>query len=122
MNPLQKVGGAIKTGAQKVKQGVKAAGKFVKTYGPTIAKVYLKGAATIASVGSRVVKFVPGLGKPASEILKLGSKGLNTASNAIHANLPSSLRKASGIMDDIQDPFGESIGQFTVSRRLTLTI
>jgi len=119
---FQKVGGAIKAGAQKVKQGLQTAGKFIKTYGPTIAKIGLKTASTIGSVASRVVNFVPVIGKPASKILKVATKGLNMASNVIPANLPSSLRKTSEIMDDIQDPFGESFVWPMVSWRLTLTI
>ena len=118
---IQKAGGAIKAGAQKVKQGLKTAGRFIKKNGPMIAKVGLKFASTISSVAARVVNFVPVIGKPASKLIKLESKGLNMASNAIHANLPSSLRKTSEILDDIQDPFGESFLQFVVSWRLILT-
>ncbi|KIK03977.1 hypothetical protein K443DRAFT_676296 [Laccaria amethystina LaAM-08-1] len=103
---VRKVGGAIKAGAQKVKQGLQTAGKYIKKYGPTVAKIGLKFASTIGSVASRVANFVPVIGKPASKLLRLQSKGLNMASNAIHANLPSSLQKTSKILDDIQDPFG----------------
>jgi len=39
--------------------------------------------------------------------MKVEFKGLNMASNVIHADLPSQLKKGSEILDDIKDPFGE---------------
>jgi hypothetical protein len=103
---FQKVGGAIKAGAQKVKQGFQTAGRFIKKYAPVVAKFGLKVISAAQSVAARVVKYIPVIGKPLSEVLKVESKGLNMASNAIHANLPSSLKKGTQVLDDIRDPFG----------------
>jgi len=71
-----------------------------------VAKFGLKVISAAQSVAARVVKYIPVIGKPLSEVLKVESKGLNMASNAIHANLPSSLKKGTQVLDDIRDPFG----------------
>ena len=90
-----------------MKQGLDTAGRFVKKDGPTIAKVGLKVVSTTSSVAARVANFIPVIGKPASKLIKLESKGLNMASNAIPVNLTPSLQKTSNILDDIRDPVGE---------------
>jgi hypothetical protein len=89
-----------------VKQGFQTAGKFIKKYAPMVAKFGLKVISAAQSVAARVVKYIPVIGKPVSELLKVESKGLNMASNAIHADLPSQLKKGTEVLDDIRDPFG----------------
>ena len=116
---FQKVGSVIKAGAQKVKQGFVTAGKAIKKFAPMVAKFGLKVISAAQSVAARVVKYIPVIGKPASELLKLESKGLNKASDAIHADLPSQLKKGSEILDDIRDPFGEYLRWSMPYLRLT---
>ena len=106
-------------GAQKVKQGFQTAGRAIKKFAPTVAKFGLKVISAAQSVAARVVKYIPVIGKPASELLKAESKGLNMASNAIHAKLPAKLQKGSAILDDIRDPFGEYPHRPMPSLRLT---
>ena len=66
-----------------------------------------------------MAKYIPVVGKPLSELMKVESKGLNMASNAIHANLPPQLKKGSAILDDIRDPFGEYLRRSMPSLILT---
>ena len=58
LNPLQKVGGAIKAGAQKAKQGFEIAGRFIKKVGPAAAKCGLKVISAAQSVAARVAKYI----------------------------------------------------------------
>jgi len=101
-----------------VKQGFETAGRFIKKVAPAVAKFGLKVISAAQSVAARVAKYIPVVGKPLSELMKLESKGLNAASNAIHADLPSQLKKGSEVLDGIRDPFGEYPCRSTPSLRL----
>lgn len=107
---FQKAGSAMKKGFQKagkaIKKGFQKVGHFIKTTGKKIAKGALKVIATVQAVASHVVKFIPVVGNAASTALKLSSKGLNAASDAIHANMGKKWDKASKVMDIVQDPIG----------------
>lgn len=79
----------------------------MKHNGGKIAKFGLKVMSTAASVGSKVAKFIPGVGKPISTALKVESKLEDMASNAIHADLGSQLNQGMSVMDKIQHPISK---------------
>lgn len=69
-------------------------GHFFKETGAKIAKFGLKVIATVTKVVSKVVGFIPGIGKIAGKAMELVSKGINIASDKIHATLGGKLGKA----------------------------
>ncbi|KAF8891969.1 hypothetical protein CPB84DRAFT_1783941 [Gymnopilus junonius] len=81
---FQHVGHAI---GHAVVHAARAVGHFVKTTGAKIAKVALKVWSAAASVASRVVKYIPGIGRGVSAALKGVSAAENKVSDKIHANL-----------------------------------
>ncbi|KAF9479851.1 hypothetical protein BDN70DRAFT_660247 [Pholiota conissans] len=99
----KKVGRGIKKVAKKVGHGIKTAAKkvghFVKTTGAKIAKVGLKVWSTAQKLASKVVQFIPVVGKPLSKVLDGASAVTNAASNAIHAKIGGKLGKAMKVMD-----------------------
>ncbi|KAF5324281.1 hypothetical protein D9619_011214 [Psilocybe cf. subviscida] len=96
---FHKVGEGIKHAAQKV-------GHFVKTTGAKIAKVGLKIVATAQKIASKAVGWLPGIGKPLGKIMEGESKGLNKASDAIHAHIGGKLGQAMHRMDKAQKVVG----------------
>jgi hypothetical protein len=79
----------------------------VKKNGAKIAKFGLEVVSTEASVGSKVAKFIPGVGEGVSAALDVESTVTDIASNAIPADLGPQLDKGMQIMDKIQRPVGE---------------
>jgi hypothetical protein len=94
----------------KIKQGFQKAAHAVKTFvqhtGAKIAKFGLKLVAAGASVVSKALKFIPGVGTGLSMAVKGVAMGANAASNKIHANLGGKLGKVSKGLDDVINPFG----------------
>lgn len=74
-------------------------GHFFKETGKKIAKVALKVAAVATKAVSKVVGFIPGIGKVAGKAMEVGSKGLNSASNAIKCKVGGKLGTAMHRMD-----------------------
>jgi hypothetical protein len=79
----------------------------VKTTGAKVAKFGLQVMSTAESVGAKVAKFIPGVGKAVSTALNVESKVTGFASNAIHAKLSPKLQKGMNIMNKIQHPVSE---------------
>jgi hypothetical protein len=74
-------------------------GRFFKETGKKIAKVALKVAAVASKAVSKVVGFIPGVGKVLGKAMEAGSKGLNTASNAIKCKIGGKFGTAMHRMD-----------------------
>lgn len=108
---FQKVGHALKHAGHKIKEGFVKAGHWIKENGAKVAKFGLKVISTVASVASKVAKFIPGIGKPISTALDIGSKLTNLASKHIHADLPDNLKKHMDNMDKVQNPIGGVAGK-----------
>jgi hypothetical protein len=108
---FQKAGHAMKAGFQKagkaLKKGFQKVGKFIKTTGAKIAKFGLKLVAAAASVASKVLKFIPGVGTALSMAVKGVAIGANAASNKIHANL-GKLGKVDKGLDYVISPMGSA--------------
>jgi hypothetical protein len=79
----------------------------VKKNGAKIAKFGLQVMSTTESVGAKLAKFIPGVGKAVGTALDAESKVTGFASNAIHANLSPKLQKGMRIMNKIQHPVSE---------------
>ena len=77
-------------------------GHFVKTTGAQVAKFGLKLVSTAQKVASKVVSFVPVVGKIAGKALEGVSAGLNAASNAIHVKIPGRLQKGVNVMNKVR--------------------
>jgi hypothetical protein len=86
---------------------VQKVGHFVKTTGAKIAKFGLEVVSTAASIGSKIAKFIPVVGKAVSTALNVESKVTGLASNAIHVDLGAKLDKGMQIMNKIQHPVSE---------------
>jgi hypothetical protein len=101
---FQKIGAGIKKVAQKIGHGIvtaaKKVGTFVKKTAGKIAKFGLKILATAAEIGGKIIGFIPG-GKIIGKALDGAAKGLDIASDKIHANLGSKLEKGMKVMDKI---------------------
>jgi hypothetical protein len=95
---FKKAGRAIKKGFQKV-------GTFIKKTGAKIAKFGLKLVAAAASVASKALKFIPGVGTALGMAVKGVAMGANAASNKIHANL-GKLGKVTKGLDYVINPLG----------------
>jgi hypothetical protein len=109
---FQKAGHAIKSGFQKVgkvlKKGFQKVGTFIKKTGAKIAKFALKVVAAGASVLSKALKFIPGVGTALGMAVKGVAMGANAASNKIHASLGSKLDKVSKGLDYVISPVGSA--------------
>ena len=81
-------------------------GHFFKETGAKIAKFGLKVIATVTKVVSKVVGFIPGIGKIAGKAMELVSKGINIASDKIHATLGGKLGKAMAGMNKTNKVMG----------------
>jgi len=88
---------------------VRETAHFIKTNGPTIAKIGLKMLASSQGILSTVAKVIPGAGIPLSKGLKMGAKGLDMASGMIHANVPKGWSTAMQVMDFAEDPIGNGL-------------
>ncbi|PPQ98186.1 hypothetical protein CVT26_003232 [Gymnopilus dilepis] len=106
---FQKFGHMVKTGFQKaghaIKKGFQKVGNWIKTTGAKVAKFGLKVYSAVASVASKVVKFIPIIGQPLSMAMKGASMGANIASNKIHADLGKLDKVAKGL-DYVISPIG----------------
>lgn len=90
-----------------MKKGFQKVGHFIKTTGAKIAKFGLKLYSAVATVASKVAKFIPIIGQPLSMAMKGAAMGANIASNKIHANL-GKLDKVSKGLDYVISPLGTS--------------
>jgi hypothetical protein len=97
---FKKAGSAIKKGFQKV-------GTFIKKNGAKIAKFGLKVYAAAASVASKALKFIPGVGTALSTAVKGLAIGANAASDKIHANL-GKLGKVDKGLNYVINPFSST--------------
>jgi hypothetical protein len=71
---------------------------------------------TVESVASKVVSFIPGVGKVLSKGLKYVSYGLDKGSNAIRADV-NGFGNAMNVMDKIQHPLSECMTMLLVACR-----
>jgi len=94
----QKIGRGIKKVAQKIGHGIKVAaqkvGHFIKTTGAKIVKVGLKIISTVQKVASKIVGFIPGVGKVLGKVLEGASAATNAISDKIHVKIGGKLGKA----------------------------
>ncbi|KAF8970791.1 hypothetical protein BDZ97DRAFT_1753593 [Flammula alnicola] len=105
-NGFQKAGQGFRTAAGAMKKGFGIAGNAIRKNIGKVAKFGLKVLAAGATMASKVVKFIPGIGTGVSMALKGVAKGANIASKEIHADLGSQLDKASNGLDYVINPMG----------------
>ena len=86
----------------------------MKTTGAKVAKFGLKVVQTWQNAGSKVVRFIPGIGKPLSKAMEGASKAAGAISDKIKVKLPPKLEKgmkvmnkANKVMDYIPREFSE---------------
>ena len=72
---------------------------WVKTTGAKVAKFGLKVFQSVEKVGSKLVSWIPGIGKPLSKAMDAVSKVAGIASDHIHVKLPAKLEKGMNIMN-----------------------
>jgi hypothetical protein len=80
----------------------KKVGHFIKTTGAVVAKFGLKIISTAQKIASKVVSFIPGVGKVIGKAMEGASAATNAISNRIHVKLPGRLQKGMNTMNKIQ--------------------
>ena len=74
-------------------------GHFIKTTGAKIVKFGLKVVQTVGTAVSKVVSFIPEVGKPLERVISGVSKAAGVISDKIHVKLPAKLQKVENGMD-----------------------
>ena len=84
----------------------KKVGTFIKHTGAKIAKFALKVAAVATEAVSKVVGWIPAIGKPIGKAMEGVSKLENFASDKIHANLGKKLEKGMKVLNKADKVMG----------------
>ena len=85
----------------------------MKTTGAKVAKFGLKVVQSWEKVGSKVLQFVPGIGKPLSKVAAGISRAAGAASDAIKVKLPPKLQKGMNVMNKANKVMGYMPREFS---------
>ena len=118
----QKAGQGIKTGTFTLRDityfsslsiAAKKVGHFIKTTGAQVAKFGLKVVQTWEKAGSKILRYIPRIGKPLSKVADAISKVAGTASDHINVKLPSKLEKGMNVMNKANKVMGYMPREFS---------